>query len=106
MGRSTADADVTGCGVLADGGRRCFFHSYRVGFNMQIKLDSSDMAAAVLEYVEERVRIPEGYKLDLSTSSFFTGVTVYMDKIEELELEDTDTIFATPAQYRRGLTDD
>lgn len=51
---------------------------------MEIKLSSQDMEQAVLEYVSERVFVPQGFKLEVSTS-YISGVSVYMERVEEPE---------------------
>jgi len=51
---------------------------------MEIKLSSQDMEQAVLEYVSERVFVPQGFKLEVSTS-YISGVSVYMERAEEPE---------------------
>lgn len=48
---------------------------------MEVKLSSEEMEAAVIEYVCARVKVPAGFKLDVSRS-YISGVTVYMEKDE------------------------
>jgi hypothetical protein len=47
---------------------------------MDVKLSSEEMEQAVIEFVQQRIRIPDGFALTVS-SSYIPGVTVYMEPV-------------------------